>query len=124
METARPRHRRSCDERANIKRKMRETRGNFIDFRRNSGYNKGVVGALWPSDLSNTPRESEGTSVTFQIGDKVIYPNHGLGIVERIEEKTILGHDVRLLPPPHCRQRHDGARAVGQRRRRRLAPRD
>jgi CarD family transcriptional regulator len=29
--------------------------------------------------------------VTFQIGDKVIYPNHGLGVVERIEEKTILG---------------------------------
>jgi CarD family transcriptional regulator len=25
------------------------------------------------------------------MGDKVIYPNHGLGIVERIEEKTILG---------------------------------
>jgi CarD family transcriptional regulator len=29
--------------------------------------------------------------VTFKVGDKVIYPNHGLGIVERIEEKTILG---------------------------------
>jgi CarD family transcriptional regulator len=29
--------------------------------------------------------------VTFQIGDKVIYPNHGLGVIERIEEKTILG---------------------------------
>jgi CarD family transcriptional regulator len=29
--------------------------------------------------------------VTFQVGDKVIYPNHGLGIVERIEEKTIQG---------------------------------
>ena len=29
--------------------------------------------------------------MTFQIGDKVIYPNHGLGIVERIEDKTILG---------------------------------
>ena len=29
--------------------------------------------------------------MTFTIGDKVIYPNHGLGIVERIEEKTILG---------------------------------
>jgi CarD family transcriptional regulator len=29
--------------------------------------------------------------VTFQVGDKVIYPNHGLGIVERIEDKTILG---------------------------------
>src|SRR5437764_11876471 len=32
-----------------------------------------------------------GGTVTFEIGDKVIYPNHGLGIVERIEEKTILG---------------------------------
>jgi CarD family transcriptional regulator len=29
--------------------------------------------------------------VTFEVGDKVIYPNHGLGVVERIEEKTILG---------------------------------
>src|SRR5437773_7177274 len=32
-----------------------------------------------------------GGTVTFQVGDKVIYPNHGLGIVQRIEEKTILG---------------------------------
>jgi len=29
--------------------------------------------------------------VTFEVGDKVIYPNHGLGIVERIEDKTIFG---------------------------------
>ncbi len=29
--------------------------------------------------------------MTFQVGDKVIYPNHGLGIVTRIEDKTILG---------------------------------
>ena len=27
----------------------------------------------------------------FKIGDKVIYPNHGLGVVEGIETKTILG---------------------------------
>src|SRR5437773_5269036 len=32
-----------------------------------------------------------GGFVTFEVGDKVIYPNHGLGIVERIEDKTILG---------------------------------
>jgi CarD family transcriptional regulator len=38
---------------------------------------------------SNLP--ANGGNVTFQVGDKVIYPNHGLGIVERIEEKTILG---------------------------------
>ena len=29
--------------------------------------------------------------MTFQVGEKVIYPNHGLGVVERIETKTILG---------------------------------
>jgi CarD family transcriptional regulator len=32
-----------------------------------------------------------GGHVTFQLGDKVIYPNHGLGVVERIETKTIMG---------------------------------
>src|SRR5438552_16328545 len=32
-----------------------------------------------------------GGTVTFEVGDKVIYPYHGLGIVERIEDKTILG---------------------------------
>src|SRR5437016_4794388 len=32
-----------------------------------------------------------GGTVTFEIGEKVIYPNHGLGIVERIESKTIMG---------------------------------
>ncbi len=29
--------------------------------------------------------------LVFEVGDKVIYPNHGLGIVKKIEEKTILG---------------------------------
>ena len=29
--------------------------------------------------------------MTFEVGDKVIYPNQGLGVVIRIEEKTILG---------------------------------
>ena len=29
--------------------------------------------------------------MTFQLGDKVIYPNHGLGVVEKIETKTIMG---------------------------------
>ena len=27
----------------------------------------------------------------FEVGDKVIYPNHGIGVVKRIETKTILG---------------------------------
>ena len=32
-----------------------------------------------------------GAILHFEIGDKVIYPNHGLGVIERIETKTILG---------------------------------
>lgn len=29
--------------------------------------------------------------MTFEVGDKVIYPNHGLGVVECIEDRTIMG---------------------------------
>ena len=32
-----------------------------------------------------------GGIVKFKVGDKVIYPNHGLGVVERIETRTIMG---------------------------------
>ena len=32
-----------------------------------------------------------GGRLIFKVGDKVIYPNHGLTIVETIEERTILG---------------------------------
>ena len=34
--------------------------------------------------------------MTFQVSDKVIYPNHGLGVVESIEEKTIAGTTMRF----------------------------
>lgn len=37
------------------------------------------------------PFHTGDTELTFQVGDKVIYPNHGLGVVEGIETKTILG---------------------------------
>src|SRR5947209_3380724 len=48
---------------------------------------RGLPVLIWPSIL----RFPTGGTVTFEVGDKVIYPNHGLGIVERIEDKTILG---------------------------------
>src|SRR5260221_7004112 len=51
------------------------------------GYNERIAGAI----LTCHTELPNGGTVTFQIGDKVIYPNHGLGIVERIEDKTILG---------------------------------
>jgi CarD family transcriptional regulator len=54
---------------------------------RNCAILKGLLAPLEPS----IPCFLTGGTVTFEVGDKVIYPNHGLGIVERIEEKTIPG---------------------------------
>ena len=49
---------------------------------------------LFPARSPVLPTTCYGGNVTFQVGDKVIYPNHGLGIVERVEEKTILGQTL------------------------------
>jgi CarD family transcriptional regulator len=49
------------------------------------------LGAPFSAHHRYRPTFLDGGNVTFQLGDKVIYPNHGLGIVERVEEKTILG---------------------------------
>ena len=42
-----------------------------------------------PTYLSNF--NNMGAILQFELGDKVIYPNHGLGVIERIEKRTILG---------------------------------
>jgi len=39
---------------------------------------------------------TQGGHLEFEVGDKVIYPNHGLGLVDKIEEKTILGTTCRF----------------------------
>ena len=56
---------------------------------------------------------ANGGHVTFQAGDKVIYPNHGLGVVERIEEKTILGTTCGFYHQDR-RERNNRARARQQ----------
>ena len=35
----------------------------------------------------------------FHIGDKIVYPMHGAGIIEDIEEKEILGETRKVLCP-------------------------
>lgn len=49
----------------------------------------------------------------FNVGDKIVYPMHGAGIIESIEEKEILGHkqnyyvvkmpvgDMKVMIPTH-----------------------
>ncbi len=53
----------------------------------NFGILSGLLVGLTPNRLTLLC----GGHVTFQVGDKVIYPNHGLGVVQGIETKTILG---------------------------------
>jgi CarD family transcriptional regulator len=60
----------------------------IVDFRPVVVYTEGVVSSSNSAPATST---CNGGNVNFQVGDKVIYPNHGLGIVERVEEKTILG---------------------------------
>jgi CarD family transcriptional regulator len=70
-----------------IDENMRFT-GLFVDFGRSPAL------YLFPRRHAPAPTDSPSRSeahVGFQVGDKVIYPNHGLGVVQKIEEKTILG---------------------------------
>ena len=39
----------------------------------------------------STVDHPQGGKLEFEVGDKVIYPNHGIGVVKQIETKTILG---------------------------------
>jgi CarD family transcriptional regulator len=67
---------------------MRDFRPVSVDFERPFSYTDGVIQRASVLPIRHL---ENGGPVTFKIGDKVIYPNHGLGVVEKIEEKTILG---------------------------------
>ncbi len=56
-----------------------------------SGINFGILNELLVGLTPNRLTLLCGGHVTFEVGDKVIYPNHGLGVVQGIETKTILG---------------------------------
>ena len=61
-----------------------------------NSFSPGFSAVYWMHVLEHftplfTVRHDGGIIVTFEVGDKVIYPNQGLGVVTRIEEKTILG---------------------------------
>ena len=65
--------------------------GISVDFRVSGSLQcKDVSARGKPADAYLTHSEPGG-HVAFDIGDKVIYPNHGLGVIERIETKTIMG---------------------------------
>lgn len=61
----------------------------------NISYDKIIVSIDIFDDIVYTKRESKhhflGGSNMFNIGDKVVYPMHGAGVIESIEEREILG---------------------------------
>ena len=40
----------------------------------------------------------------FNIGDKIVYPMHGAGTIDAIEEKNILGEKPKLLYNQNARR--------------------
>ena len=72
-----------------------------------------------PSWVSNFGcRNMSGIDLNFHIGDKVVYPNHGVGVIEQIGSRTIGASVERfyllhikasslkvMVPCPNARQR-------------------
>ena len=44
----------------------------------------------------------------FKVGDNIVYPMHGVGKIEAIEKKVILGKTKRILYYYYPEQRHEG----------------
>ena len=42
-----------------------------------------------PTKISQVPFMSSNSNLNFDIGDKVVYPNHGVGTIEQISSRTI-----------------------------------
>jgi len=52
-----------------------------------------------------------GAYDTFEIGDKVVYPNHGVGIIEKISNRLVSGkferfYLLRIVPTTFCHGTH------------------
>ena len=84
------------------------------------------------NDVFIKKASDKGGFFVFSIGDKVLYPMHGAGVIERIEDREVLGETVRfyvmtlpfgemLVSIPVDRNREVGLRPViGERQARQL----
>ena len=43
------------------------------------------------NDRESKHKDLEGVTCMYNVGDKVVYPMHGAGVIDAIEEKEILG---------------------------------
>ena len=50
---------------------------------------------------------------SFSIGDKVVYPNHGVGVIEQISSRTV-GSQIERFTPSKSKPVAEGHGAVSQ----------
>lgn len=50
----------------------------------------------------------------FQIGDKIVYPMHGAGVIEGMEEKEILGKTQGIFSDSNAEYADDGPKRQNQ----------
>ena len=53
--------------------------------------------------------------LNFHIGDKVVYPNHGVGVIEQIQQPIDRRHHRKVLSPEHQGQQLEGNGSLQQR---------
>ena len=65
--------------------------GKIFDFYHFLCYNRNVVERDIKPLLTLKIYNMEGENYMFNVGDKIVYPMHGAGTIDAIEEKDILG---------------------------------
>ncbi|HEX3587708.1 MAG TPA: CarD family transcriptional regulator, partial [Candidatus Angelobacter sp.] len=50
---------------------------------------KFIMFSVWSSPANVPSRCFMNGQLNFAIGDKVVYPNHGVGVIEQISSRTI-----------------------------------
>ena len=65
--------------------------GKIFDFYHFLWYNRNVVERDKYTFINSKIYSMEGDNYMFNVGDKIVYPMHGAGTIDAIEEKDILG---------------------------------
>lgn len=61
------------------------------------GYNAGLSRRSNTQGEAAMPGELRRSTDEFKIGDKVVYPNHGIGVIEQIERRSLGEKDEEFL---------------------------
>jgi CarD family transcriptional regulator len=69
----------------------------LVDRDAGLGYNAGLSSRWNTQGEPAMPGELRRSADEFKIGDKVVYPNHGIGVIEQIERRSLGERDEEFL---------------------------